>query len=61
MVLPNKEIDLGRFGPTDHVIVRETKAPFGRDWDAFKVPIEQIPWNERDKRVIKVGTQSGHI
>ena len=25
VVLPNKEIDLGKFGPTDHVIVRERK------------------------------------
>ena len=61
VVLPNKEIDLGRFGPTDHVIVREKKAPFGRDWDALKVPIEQIPRDERDRWVTKVGTQSRHI
>jgi hypothetical protein len=61
VVLPNKEIDLGRFGPTDHVIVREKKTPFGRDWDAFKVPIEQIPRDERDRWVTKVGTQSRHI
>jgi hypothetical protein len=55
VVLPDKEIDLGRFGPTDHVIVSEKRGPFGREWDAFKVPMEQVPRDERDKWVTKVG------
>jgi hypothetical protein len=46
----------GQIWSTDYVVVSEKKLPFGRDWDAFKVAGEQIPPDERDRRVTKVAT-----
>jgi Fe-S-cluster containining protein len=53
VVLPNKEIDLGSFRATDHVVVSETRGPLGRDWHAYVVPAEQIPVGERDRLITK--------
>ena len=49
LVLPNKEIDLGTVRKDDHIIVAERNLPFGRDWDAFVLPVEEIPPELRGK------------
>lgn len=53
VVLPNKEVDLGHFGPTDHVVIGEKQSFEGREWCAYVVPIDQIPFDERDRLVKK--------
>jgi hypothetical protein len=33
VVLPNKEVDIGRLRPNDRITVKEKHVSFGRDWD----------------------------
>ena len=35
VVFPNKEVDVGTMNPGDHLVVRESAGPRGRDWNAF--------------------------
>ncbi len=45
VILPDKDIELGKFEPGDHIIVAET--PHG--WEAYKLPIDQIKPEDRGK------------
>ena len=35
VIFPNKEVEAGTMNPGDHLVVRETGGPNGRDWIAF--------------------------
>lgn len=50
-VFPNKEIDLGEFGPDDHIMTGELNVPFGRDWGGYIRSAQDIPEDQRDKWV----------
>ena len=51
VILPNKEVDLGIFGPGDHIAVAEFKIPYGRDWKAYRVAAADVPAEQRGKWV----------
>jgi hypothetical protein len=52
VVLPNKEVDLGHVPHEDLIMVRELNIPVGRDWEAFVMPAEDIPVDQRNKWVV---------
>jgi hypothetical protein len=45
IVLPNKEVDLGRIAHSDtgdYIMVRELTVPSGKDWEAYVVPAKDV-------------------
>jgi hypothetical protein len=41
VILPNKDLDLGMMQPGDQLLIRETRGPNGRDWNAVLEPGRQ--------------------
>ena len=42
VVLPNKDVDLGRIEEGDYIMVQELRGPAGRDWKAYIEPAAAI-------------------
>jgi len=51
VVLPNKDIDLGRIEAGDYIMVQELRGPTGRDWKAFITPAAEVATEDKGRWV----------
>src|SRR5262249_25463728 len=48
MVMPNKKVVLGEYGPDDVFITQRRATPFGMDWSVLHLRESEIPPGQRD-------------
>ena len=52
VILPNKEVELGRIARDDIIMVGELNVPIGRDWHAYVVPAMDLPEDQRNAWIV---------